>query len=208
MDNLFDKYYEKYDIWYEKNEFVYKSELEAIKKVFPKEGKGLEIGVGTGRFASSLNIEYGIDPSIKMLEIAKKRGVKVFQSYGEKLPFVDEMFDYVGIFISICFVEEPQKVIKEAFRVLKKRAKIIIGIVDKNSFLGKYYQEKNSVFYKSAKFFEVKEITTLLANAGFKDFDYWQTLFCLPDKIDKIQEPEKGFGKGGFIVVSLSLIHI
>jgi len=74
---IFDKYYKKYDLWYERNRFAYLSELEAIKKVLPKKGKGLEIGVGTARFAKPLGIKYGIDPSKKMLEIAKKKGVNV-----------------------------------------------------------------------------------------------------------------------------------
>jgi len=79
--NIFDKFYKKYDAWYERNKFAYLSELEAIKKVLPKKGKGLEIGVGTARFAKPLGIKYGIDPSKKMLEIAKKRDVKL--GYGE-----------------------------------------------------------------------------------------------------------------------------
>jgi len=69
--NIFDIYTNEYDQWYERNKFVYLSELEALKKVVPKKGKGLEIGVGTGRFAEPLGISYGLDPSEKMLEIAK-----------------------------------------------------------------------------------------------------------------------------------------
>jgi len=67
MKSVFDEFSER----------TYLSELKALKKVILEKKKGLEIGVGTGRFASPLGIEYGIDPSEKMLEIAKKRGVKV-----------------------------------------------------------------------------------------------------------------------------------
>ena len=55
----------KYDNWYNRNRFAYISEINAIKKINPK-GLGLEIGVGTGRFASKLNFSYGIDPSKKV----------------------------------------------------------------------------------------------------------------------------------------------
>jgi len=202
MINIFDKFYKKYDAWYERNKFAYLSELEAIKKVLPKKGKGLEIGVGTARFAKPLGIKYGIDPSKKMLEIAKKRGVDVKLGYGEKLPFKNSTFDYIAIIITLCFVKDPVKVLNEARRVLKKNGKIIIGIIDRNSFLGKFYQKKKSIFYKQARFFGVKELTHLLEGVGLKNFSYYQTIFKLPEKINSIEKPKKGFGKGGFVVIA------
>ncbi len=69
MKNIFDKRYKKYDAWYKENKFAYLSELEAIRKVLPKKGKGLEIGVGTGRFAAPLGIKFGIDPSEDMIQL-------------------------------------------------------------------------------------------------------------------------------------------
>jgi ubiquinone/menaquinone biosynthesis C-methylase UbiE len=202
MKNIFDRYYQKYDTWYDKHKFAYLSELEAIKKVLPKKGKGLEIGVGTGRFAAPLGIKYGIDPSKKMLEIAKKRGVDARLGFGERLPFTNASFNYVAIIITLCFVKDPQKVLKEARRVLKKSGRIIIGIIDKDSFLGKFYQKKKSIFYKQARFFSVKEATRLLRETGFIRLSYYQTLFKLPDKIDSIEKPKRGFSKGGFVVIS------
>jgi ubiquinone/menaquinone biosynthesis C-methylase UbiE len=121
---------------------------------------------------------------------------------GEQLLFKNSTFDYVAIIITLCFVQNPQKVLRESGRVLKEKGKVIVGIIDKNSFLGKNYQKKRGVFYKKAKFFNVKEITGLLENAGFFNFYYYQTLFDLPGKIKSIQEPKKGFGKGGFIIIS------
>jgi ubiquinone/menaquinone biosynthesis C-methylase UbiE len=202
MNGIFDKYYRKYDAWYDKNEFAYFSELKAIRKVLPKKGKGLEIGVGTGRFAQVLGIESGIDPSKNMIEIARKRGINVKLGYGERLPFKNATFDYAAVIITICFTKNPEKVLKEAYRVLKKKGKIIIGIVDKDSFLGKFYQKKKSAFYKKAVFFSVKELTELLKTAGFFKFSYYQTLYKLPGEIKLVQKPQKGFGKGGFVVIA------
>lgn len=200
--NIFERYYKKYDAWYERNKFAYLSELETLKKFLPKKGKGLEIGVGTARFASPLGIRYGIDPSKKMLKIAKKRGVEIHLGSGEKLHFKNSSLDYVAIIITLCFVKDPIKVLGEARRVLKKNGKIIIGIIDKDSFLGKFYQKKKSIFYKQAKFFSVKEATRLLKKTGFIKFSYYQTLFKLPEKIDSIEKPKRGFNKGGFVVIS------
>ncbi len=202
MNNSFDKYYKKYDAWYDKNKFAYLSELEAIKKVLPRDGRGLEIGVGTGRFAAALGITAGIDPSKNMITIAKKRGVNVRLGSGERLPFKNNTFNYVAIIITLCFVRNPRQVLKESRRVLKKNGKIIVCVVDRDSFLGKYYQKKKSVFYMQAIFFGIKEITDLLKDAGFFKFLYYQTLYDLPPAIKAVQEPRKKFGQGGFVVIS------
>lgn len=199
--NIFDSLCEKYDRWYEKNEFAYLSEVKAIKKALPEKGKGLEIGVGTGRFASVLGIKEGVEPSSNMLKVAEKRGVNAQQARGEALPFSDSCFDYVVIIVTICFVDNPLKVLKESFRVLKKGGVILLGIVDKESFLGRFYKEKESSFYNKARLFGVKELSALLTDSGFSGFSYYQTLFDFPEKLQSVQSPEKGFGKGGFVVL-------
>ncbi|MBL7081748.1 MAG: class I SAM-dependent methyltransferase [Candidatus Omnitrophica bacterium] len=199
--DLFDRYYKKYDAWYEKNRFAYLSEIEAIKKVLPQKGKGLEIGVGSGRFASALNIAYGVDPSKKMLIIARERGIQVKEGRGENLPYQNKEFDFVLIAITICFVKNPKKVICEARRALRNRGRLILAIVDKDSFLGRFYQTKKSIFYKEANFFSVNEIINLLKDAGFSKFSIYQTIFHLPQKVKKIERPKPGYGQGGFVVI-------
>ena len=201
MKGAFDRYYRRYDAWYDRNVFAYLSELEAVKKVLPKKGKGLEIGVGTGRFAHALGIAVGVDPAKNMVKLARKRGVDARVSRGEHLPFKDATFDYVAIIITLSFVKNPQKVLKEARRVLRKKGKIIIGIVDKNSFLGRFYQKKKGVFYKQANFFSVKRVTELLKLLRVSRISYYQTIFKLPDKINSIEKPKKGFGRGGFVLI-------
>ncbi len=202
MKTVFDRYYKRYDSWYDKNKFAYLSELEAIKKVLPEKGRGLEIGVGTGRFAAPLGIKYGVDPCARMLEIARARGVDVKLGYGEKLPFRDASFDYAAIIITLCFVKDPVRVLEEARRVLKRRAKIILAIIDKGSFLGRFYQRKKSVFYKQARFFSVKCLSDLLRDTGFGGFSCYQTLFRPLVGLNSIEKPQKGFGKGGFVVIT------
>ena len=127
--DVFNKFYKKYDDWYDENKFIFLSELEAVRKVIPEEGKGLEIGVGSGRFASALNIEYGVDPSINMLKLAKARGVVVATGFGEELPFKDNSFDYAAILTTLSFVKNVSKVFYEAKRVVKKSGYIISGII-------------------------------------------------------------------------------
>lgn len=94
MSGIFDRYYKRYDAWYGRNRYTYLSELRAIRKFLPRKGKGLEIGVGTGRFAGPLKTQ------------------------------------------------------------------------------------------------------------GFSSFSYCQTLFDYPHKINSIERAQRGFGKGGFVVIS------
>jgi len=202
--NIFEDYCDRYDDWYEDHKFAYLSELEALKKVVPQSARGLEIGLGTGRFAAPLNITLGIDPSHKMLEKAIQRGINVRWGYGEDLPFTSDSFDYAAILITLCFVQDPLLVLKEARRVIKKDGQLIIAIIDKDSYLGKIYQKTKSVFYKKARFFNVKELENLLKQSGFNKFSYYQTLFTLPDKMISVEKTEEGFGKGGYVIINSS----
>jgi ubiquinone/menaquinone biosynthesis C-methylase UbiE len=202
MKNIFDQFYKRYDAWYDRNRNAYLSELKAVRKFLPKRGNGLEIGVGTGRFAAPLGIKTGIDPSRKMIEIARTRGIDARLGRGEALPFKNSSFDYVVLIITLCFVKKPRRVLAEAYRVLKKNGTLLLGIIPRNSFLGKAYQKKGSIFYKNARFFSVLELVHKLATLKFVDFKFCETLFQLPDWITRIENPKKGFGKGGFVVVA------
>jgi ubiquinone/menaquinone biosynthesis C-methylase UbiE len=204
MSFVFDKYYKKYDDWFDKNEYIYLSELIAIRKVLPMKGKGLEVGVGTGRFASALGIKTGIEPSLKMALMAKERGVEVFPTKAENLPFSDSSFDFVLIVTTICFFDDIETAFKEVHRVLKAKGQLIIGFVDKNSFLGKVYQQKKeqSVFYNKATFYSTEEVLVYLKKIGFSDFSFFQTVFNASAKINRIDAVEVGYGKGSFVVIN------
>ncbi len=200
---IFNKHTKEYEEWYEKNWDVYQSELLAIKSHIIK-GLSLEIGVGSGRFAESLKIDFGIDPSIQMLKLAKKRGVKVLNGIAENLPFKKESFDFLLFVVTICFLEDPEKTLFEARRVLKSHGKITIAFVDKDSFLGKIYLAKReeSVFYKEAKFYSTSEVINFLEKAGFKPVFFTQTIFRPLQEITAPEPVKEGYGEGGFVVIS------
>ena len=204
MRNVFDVYSEEYDRWYERNRFAYLSEIQALKKVVPKKGRGLEIGVGTGRFARALGVSVGIDPSESMLRIARKRKVKAIAAVGENLPFKDGVFDFVLIVIVLSFVKNPDKVISESGRVLRNNGKLIVGFVDRESNLGKSYKilkGKKRKFYKEANFYSAEEVLELLKKHGFGNFAVFQTIFRPIKEIKQTEKPEEGSGRGGFVVI-------
>ncbi|MDP8218279.1 MAG: class I SAM-dependent methyltransferase [Candidatus Theseobacter exili] len=201
--SVFDIFYRKYDAWYDRNRFAYLSELEALKRVIPKEARGVEIGVGTGRFAVPLGIRFGVEPSFEMAFLAKERGVEVFQATAEQLPFPDLSFDFAVMVTTICFLDNIVTAFGEVYRVLKTNGQLIIGFVDKNSSLGKLYQKNKaqSVFYSIANFYSTDEVLSYLKKTGFSEFAFRQTIFHDLREIKKVEPVINGCGKGSYVVI-------
>jgi SAM-dependent methyltransferase len=197
----FEKYYKEYDEWFINNPEIYSAELNAIKSLIPCNKSGIEIGVGTGRFAQPLGIIVGVEPSKKMADISRKQGIKVYEGVAEQLPLADKTFDFVLFVTTICFVDDLTKSLKEAHRVLKNNGFIIIGFVDKESELGKQYQLKRgkSNFYIDATFYSTEEVLDYLKNAGFSDFSIKQTIL-IGDEY-KMSHIKDGFGEGSFVII-------
>jgi len=197
----FEKYSKEYDEWFIKNQNIYLAELNAIKKLVPSGKFGVEIGVGSGRFALPLEIKVGVEPSKKMAEISRKKRIQVYEAVAEQLPFNDKTFDFVLMVTTICFVDDLEESFKEAYRVLKTEGFIIVGFVDKESELGKRYQLKRekSKFYKDATFYSVKEVVDFLRKTNFENVVIRQTVFS--SETDKLNHVESGYGKGSFVII-------
>jgi hypothetical protein len=63
----FNTHHERYEAWFACYEAADLSALLAVRALLPWQGQGLEIGVGTGRFAAPLGIRVGVGPSLTML---------------------------------------------------------------------------------------------------------------------------------------------
>jgi ubiquinone/menaquinone biosynthesis C-methylase UbiE len=193
-----------YDEWFVRNESAYRSELAAVKAFLPPGDRGLEIGVGTGRFAGSLGIEVGVEPAKAMAETARKRGIKVYEAYAENLPFEDESFDFILMVTVLCFLADPFRVLREATRVLKPRGRLIIGMIDPESPLGRSYEtnKEKSKFYRQAKFHPVGQVLKWLEDLGYQDLQTCQTIFQDLSAITAPQPVNEGHGEGVFVVIA------
>ncbi|WP_440955414.1 class I SAM-dependent methyltransferase [Methanosarcina sp. Mfa9] len=205
--DAFEKHASEYDAWYDKYKPAYESELLALKQFLPSHPeklRALEIGVGTGRFASPLGIGYGIEPSEAMALLAKGRGIEVVRGIAEALPFKNQTLDLILIVTSISFFTDPAQGLREAARVLKPGGQIVIGMLDRESPLGQYYVEKQkeSSFSSGARFLSAVEVSGLLAGLGYEKLESCQTLSGIPEEIEEVELPEEGTGKGGFAVLS------
>ncbi|HBE04360.1 MAG: methyltransferase type 11 [Spirochaetes bacterium GWF1_41_5] len=199
----FDLHTELYETWFEVNKIVYESEIAAIKKLIPFSGSGIEIGVGSGRFAEPLGIKFGIEPSRNMRKLAKSKGIKVIDAAAEDIPLQDSSFEFAMMITTVCFLDNIEKAFKEAYRIIKENGSLIIGFVDKESPLGKFYEKhkEQSAFYREAVFYSVSEIIHYMEIAGFINFNYCQTIFKPLKEIKKIEPVKDGYGEGSFVVI-------
>ena len=196
----FDEFSDAYDEWFEENAGLYEAELEAIRQLIPPpEFQGMEVGVGSGKFAVPLGIKIGVEPSKSMANKARKKGVRVLPGVAENLPFSDNRFGYILMVTTICFVDDILTSFREARRVLTPGGSIIVAFVDRESPLGKQYEsnKEQNEFYKYATFFSTPEVLTYLEKAGFEIVKTRQTL--IPGESTKTILD--GFEKGAFVVI-------
>ena len=109
-----------------------------VKKIINKNDLILDYGCGPGTFSIKLsritqNNVHSVDISRKFLEECEKskkkynlNKIKTQLIEGNKLPFNDDCFDKVLLFDVIHHLDEPEKTLREIYRVLKKNGKIII----------------------------------------------------------------------------------
>ncbi len=200
----FEQHPMKYENWFEKNQHTYLSELSAVRQQLPPgEGNRVEIGVGTGRFAAPLGITFGIEPFARMREIAARRGINTSAGTAEALPLADSTFEVALMVTTVCFLDDVEASFAEVFRILEPGGFFVIGFVDKDSFLGREYQlrKEQSVFYRVATFYSVRDIVRFLDRTGFREFSFVQTIFHGLREMKSVETARPGYGEGSFVVV-------
>lgn len=201
---IFEESAHEYDAWFDKHRFIYESEIFALKRFICSGGIGLEIGVGSGRFAVPLGIELGVEPAAAMAILARRRGIKVARAVAEALPFRDGYFDSVVMVTILCFLRDPFRSLLEATRVLKAGGQLLIGMIDKDSPLGRFYEahKQESKFYRQARFYPARRVVGWLEKLAYEKVDTCQTIFRDLKDVTSPEPARTGHGEGAFVVIS------
>lgn len=199
----FETLSQEYDHWFDSYPAVFDAELRAVRSLLPA-GVGVEVGVGSGRFAAPLCVGFGFDRALPMLEMAQKRGVQVGCGLSEALPVRTGALDYVLMVTVLCFLSKPSDTLNELKRVLRPGGRCVIAFIDRQSPLGKKYEKSQSEsdFYRDAKFYAMDEVLSLLRQTDFDDFVICQTVVSPLDEIGPNEPVLAGWGQGVFVVVS------
>ncbi|MBE9500850.1 MAG: class I SAM-dependent methyltransferase [Chloroflexi bacterium] len=203
----FDELALEYDAWFDKEgSLIFFIEVQAFRELLPSLPKPwLEIGVGSGRFAQALGIEAGVDPSFKLLHMARRRGINAFLGRGEQELLDEESFGTVFLIVALCFLDSPSGVLMEAKRIVIPSGKLVLGLVLKESPWGQLYQQKKEEghrFYRYATFYSCDEVVRLIVQAGFTTEKIVSTLFQRPHEVQHVEEPKEGyFPDAGFTIM-------
>ncbi len=203
----FSTYAQRYDAWYETpmGRVLLATELACLRPLlqpFPR--PCLEVGVGSGRFADALGIEYGVDPTAEALERAARRGIKAVPGIGESLPFKDASFGAVRLAFTLCFVQDPGMVIREIHRVLFPGGGAILGVLLKGTPWADFYAERGrqgDPFFSTAHFYSGEQVEAVLQRGGLCVVASRSTLFQPPGlEVYREEEPAAGcVPRAGFV---------
>lgn len=135
-----------------------------------------------------------------MREKAIAKGLQVFDAVAEYLPMADNTYDLAVMITVDCFLNDVLKAFQEVWRILTDDGWFIIAFIDKNTYLGRIYEQKkgDSEFYKLALFHSADEIKAYLQKTGFAIVDERQTIF---DWGKQLQASKTGVGEGVFAVI-------
>lgn len=199
MFNPFDTGAGEYDAWFTENEALFRSERDAVAMLYKGARPSCEIGAGTGVFADAFNVDTGIEPSKAMAEFARKRGISILEGVADALPLSDASQKAALMITVECFLPDCAAAFREVFRVLTDDGEFILAFLNKDTELGKVYEQfkDDDKNYRYATFHTADEILELITGAGFTLADSAQTVFTLDNVY---QAPEPGYGKGVFTV--------
>ena len=167
--HVFDEYASDYDTWFDEHDDVFQAQQRMLRAAIPHQGQGLEVGVGSGRFAVPSGIRYGIDPSRELILRAQRRGIEVVRGEGEHLPYRTSSFDYVLMMTVICFLDDVIAVFREVNRVLKPGGILVAGFIEKDGEIYRIYQGETTKgrFLRFAHFRTAEEVDGFFMDAGF-----------------------------------------
>ncbi len=193
---------EAYEAWYETplGAFAIAEEERALKNLLPPGESLLEVGAGTGYWLKRLPYpkRVGLEPSSAMLQVGKARVPEVewIPGRGEALPFPEKGFDVVLLFTVLEFVEDVERVLAEARRVLKDGGSLVVGILEALSPWAALYRrlgERGVLPWQGARFLSREDLEALLG----PPLQAEEVLFLAPEAQPPFPEADQAGRRAG-----------
>ena len=226
--DVFDQYASEYDAWFMRNQNLLHSEVALVAYFLKDTGRTISIGCGSGLFEHILKknydirIEYGLEPSASMAEIAEKRGMKVQVGSVQTSDIGKESYDTVLFNGSPSYISDLKLAFRKAFNALVRGGKIVVIDVPKEGSFAILYNLAKTLetwddllfegvkprevypieFVKEARWRTTPEKIALLEETGFHDFQFAQTLTKHPVYADKeVEIPREGYNQGDYVAI-------
>jgi len=168
--DVFEKYADDYDQWFDEHPEEYLAELARIRQVLPApDSRAIEVGVGSGRFAVPLGVWIGVEPSRALCRMAHQRGIEVIRGRAEALPIRDESCSSVLFVTVICFLDDPIAALRELYRILLPEGLLIVAFIEREGKIHQRYIREGGKrrFLSHARFYSQEEVRSLLEDTGF-----------------------------------------
>jgi 2-polyprenyl-3-methyl-5-hydroxy-6-metoxy-1,4-benzoquinol methylase len=140
MDSIYEEeYFQKYDSSFKNNPKIrsFQKALDIVGQMRYSSGKLLDFGCAEGNFLILAKKRgwqvYGVELSKFASNIAKKRGLTVFNESIHDVKFQDNFFDVITLWDVIEHLSDLEGIFTEFRRILKKDGLLIIRTPNKNS---------------------------------------------------------------------------
>jgi SAM-dependent methyltransferase len=161
-----------YEAWYEtagrRADDLEKALVKQLLEGFARSNTILEVGCGTGHFTRWFVEQglrsVGLDPSLPMLlEAGRLGGTPCACGDALALPFPTRSFNLVALITTLEFLPDPARALAEALRVA--RDGLILGVLNRQSLLGRKLRNKGGPVWSVARFFTPAELVALVRRA-------------------------------------------
>jgi len=162
-----------YEAWYatagQRADMLEKALLQRLLSDFPLASTVLEIGCGTGHFTRWFDQQgfrpVGLDRSAAMLaEAGRLGGPPCVRGDALALPFPTKAFDVVALITALEFVPDPVQALAEALRVTRQG--LILGVLNRQSLLGRQLRRKGGPIWGTARLFTPTGLSDLARRAA------------------------------------------
>ena len=205
MEDIWSKYAECYDLVVPKTSF-HKELRQKTLTCLQSCQTILDIGSGTGALVEELSKEgktvYGIDSNQQMLEVAEKRNIllinkKVFLSKQDAtdVKFKDNYFEGVSSLNVLYTVNDPKKMLSEAYRVLKAKGIFVVSGPKPDANISKLMQVAVEDYQKEGIYDQLKDAIQIVEECNNQIVRSHILHTYTAESLEKILLEEIGFRK-------------